>query len=783
MAHFRDSVASSRRVQFEDVRAGTHFLHDFFPVLDAQGRVTCVASFSRDITEQKRAEVALRESEQTYRALIETTGTGYLILDMQGLVVDANTEYVRLSGHQTLPEILGRNVVEWTAAYDQQRNSAEVAHCLKNGAVRNLEVDYSGPNGCTVPVEVNATVVQTHKGTRVLSLCRDISERKKAEQHLAETLDLNRTMIAASAVGISAHQASGPCVFANEALARMVNGSVDLLLQQDFREIKSWQNSGLLALALATLGDGQSHSAEFHLTTTFGKELWTECIMVRFFLGGTPHLLLMAHDISERKKAEEALRESEQRLRQVIEASPIPLSIDGLDGTIEYVNRKFVETFGYEPSDLSSSARWFELAYPDPEYRRLIQAKWTAARQQDLRANRDFGPLEVEVTCKDGTVRTVEFLGTRMGERLLVAAKDLTERKQAEAALRTNEAMLRAFFDSPGVPRGIVELLEDDVLLVTVNSAMAVGYSRSLEQMQLCPASQLGVDPDTLRLWIARFQESRQTGKAVSYEYFNRWVVPPRWSFVTACHIGQAPSGVDRFAFVLVDITERKKAEATLKELPAHILEVQEAERQRMARELHDGVNQLLATTKFRLHDLEDSLPRLKPEAREALARCRELLAEALEETRRISHALRPRVLDDLGLGAACNNLCTEFQTRTGIVVQYDSSSIVKRLPVSSELHLFRILQESLQNVAEHSGATQVRVLILQRGRFGELKVEDNGRGFDPAAPRPAASQTRGQGLTNMRERATALGGTCDIQSVPGRGTRVLVRLPLDTSS
>jgi PAS domain S-box-containing protein len=149
---------------------------------DEAGQPKCWQGIMLDITERKRAEETLRESEQTYKALIDTTSTGYLIVNPQGQVVDANAEYVRLSGHETLQEILGRSVVEWTAPHDQQRNAAEVEKCAKAGMVRNLEIDYINKNGVITPIEINATVVQTENGTMVLSLCRDITDRKRVEK-------------------------------------------------------------------------------------------------------------------------------------------------------------------------------------------------------------------------------------------------------------------------------------------------------------------------------------------------------------------------------------------------------------------------------------------------------------------------------------------------------------------------------------------------------------------------------------------------------------------------
>ncbi len=145
-----------------------------------------MVAFLRDITERRWAEQALRESEEKYRALVETTNTGFLILDARGNVIDANQNYVRLTGHDTLAEILHRRVVDWTAPYDLERNARAVETCAAEGFVRNLEVDYIDRNGQTTAIEVNATVVGSGDSARLLSLCRDITERKRAEEELRQ---------------------------------------------------------------------------------------------------------------------------------------------------------------------------------------------------------------------------------------------------------------------------------------------------------------------------------------------------------------------------------------------------------------------------------------------------------------------------------------------------------------------------------------------------------------------------------------------------------------------
>jgi PAS domain S-box-containing protein len=145
----------------------------------------------RDITQRQAAEKALIESEEQYRALIETTNTGFVILDAAGRVLDANEEYVRLTGYREFEEIRGRSVVEWTADYEKAKNSEALEDCFQAGKIRNLEIDYQDHSGKITTVEINATVVEQKGEPKILSICRDITERKGSEnerQKLEERL-------------------------------------------------------------------------------------------------------------------------------------------------------------------------------------------------------------------------------------------------------------------------------------------------------------------------------------------------------------------------------------------------------------------------------------------------------------------------------------------------------------------------------------------------------------------------------------------------------------------
>ena len=140
----------------------------------------------KEIAERAMAQRALSESEEKYRALVETTDTAFAILDQEGTIMDANREFVRLTGHRVLDEIMGRKVKEWTAPHDVENNSREIKKCLEQGSVKGLEIDYINSLGVTTPVEINATVVRTDKGPRIHALLRDITARRDTEIETAE---------------------------------------------------------------------------------------------------------------------------------------------------------------------------------------------------------------------------------------------------------------------------------------------------------------------------------------------------------------------------------------------------------------------------------------------------------------------------------------------------------------------------------------------------------------------------------------------------------------------
>jgi signal transduction histidine kinase len=229
---------------------------------------------------------------------------------------------------------------------------------------------------------------------------------------------------------------------------------------------------------------------------------------------------------------------------------------------------------------------------------------------------------------------------------------------------------------------------------------------------------------------------------------------------------------VTAVAAQLGSIIRRNIVEEALR-VSRHTVAVQEAERRRLARELHDGVKQSLSAVRFRLRVMEEN----GAEAG-SLLRTGELLDNALKDLGRVCRNLGSSLVQDLGLEAAVRRLCREFEERTRTPVEIEHRRFPRTLPPELGSSLYRMVQEGLANVERHAGARQVWLRLWHRGPQLGLTLRDDGVGFDPSRIRPAGTGTTGYGLGNLRERAEALGGNVGILSAPGSGTRLDIRVP-----
>ena len=226
---------------------------------------------------------------------------------------------------------------------------------------------------------------------------------------------------------------------------------------------------------------------------------------------------------------------------------------------------------------------------------------------------------------------------------------------------------------------------------------------------------------------------------------------------------------------MVINVRERRLADAKLKHLTQRVFDAQEEERGRVARELHDGISQILVGVRFALDVARRRLGQNDPRAVDHLDKGLTHLGTAISEVRRISRDLRPGVLDDLGLGPALKALTDDFSARTGITCDFSTVVFRNRLDGDAKIALYRVAQEALNNIERHSGASHVSVDLRGHAKGATLRIMDNGKGI---SHRPAPSTTGGMGLRNMQERIDQLDGVFTITTGKS-GTELMAQVPL----
>jgi PAS domain S-box-containing protein len=353
---------------------------------------------------------------------------------------------------------------------------------------------------------------------------------------------------------------------------------------------------------------------------------------------------------------------------------------------------------------------------------------------------------------------------------------ELKERERAERAARDSEHLINAFFSSSTVGFAIID---SELRFERMNHVLA--EMAGLEA-QTFAGKAMGEVPGSWALDIeACAREVLSTGHAVLDRTMSRGDPGERgqarhWT-VNCFPIPNARGEITKVGITSLDVTERKDAEAAARSLSSRLLRLQDEERRRIARELHDSLGQYLTALKI---NLELAREAEEPRKRELLADAVKLADGCLTETRTISHLLHPPLLDEAGFASAANWYVQGFAERSGLDVNIDVPSGLKRMPAPVETALFRVLQESLTNIHRHAQSTAAEIQLQVEAELVRLTVLDDGRGI----PREFLERFRqdgtqsGVGLAGMRERIRELGGRLDIDSGE-RGTKLTAEIPL----
>jgi len=492
--------------------------------------------------------------------------------------------------------------------------------------------------------------------------------------------------------------------------------------------------------------------------------------------GQAQRLLGISMDITERKRTHEALRESEERLRLAQEAAHVGVFEWDVQKNRNYWSPEMERIFGLNPGSFGGTFEaWLEHVHPDDREH---------LEQQAVRHFQEGGTLDSQYRTvrPSGEIRWLFSRGTLFHDaagkpvRMLGFSIDVTDRKRAEEALRESEERFRLVANTAPV---MIWMSGPDKLCTYFNQPWLDFTGRTLEA-ELGNGWAEGVHPEDFGRCLDTYIKSFDRREDFQTEYrIRRYDGEYRW----LSDIGVPRFNPDgTFAGYIgscIDVTERKLADEALSSVSRKLIEAHEEERTRIARDLHDDINQRLALLEIDLEELGLNPPNSSMEVSNRAKGLRTRLSEIGIEIQAMSHRLHSSKLEYLGVVAAITSFCKELSDRQKIDIQFTHDLVPSSLPYDISLSLFRVVQEGLRNAVKHSGVRHFDVDL--RGTLYEIQltVHDAGVGFDLEG----ILTNPGLGLVSMQERIRLVKGTLSIVSTPSTGTTIQARVPLGSSS
>ena len=761
---------------------------------------------------------------QNEYSILDFLADGVVIVDCGYTVVFANQALAALYG--VAPgELIGKKCYEISHHRILPCDDA----CLKGSLCSHAEVFRSGrsltnthrhilPDGTERLFEITTSPVVDGQGVvvRIVQLIKDVTELERLRQEVAASHRELRQIIDNVPFLLSFLDTEMRVVRLNPAMeavmgvrAGEVRGKHCYDCWGQYSRDETRHGRGRICEGCkvpAALADGEKHSYE---RVIGDRVIEVVTCPVRDRNGAIVGAMEIGHDVTQRHEARLALEESEQRFRAILDSTPDAIFVTDRDARIADVSRRAILSLGYSREELLR----MRIGDIDPDFsmQRHQRNIWGTL------APGERTTIERRYRRKDGSIFPVEIHISRMeldGQPVILnLVRDISERKRAEEALRESENSYRTLFESSPIALGIADFSGMRQYLAGLPPECAAdyeGFFRNNPQELAACLSRLRisqVNEAGLKLFGADSQEEfieglftiigpetvPQTAAGISAIgrgelFFEQEIVLRHLRIKTRLHgilrwcvVPGYEETYQRVILSVTDISARKDAEeklaehrAQLQKLSVQLLETEDTERRRIARELHDKIGQQLTALGLNLNILEHDLPlggNLIQRTR--IADMLGLVEEMTEEVRDIMADLRPPVLDDYGLGAALHWYAGVFRKRSGIPCLVEGADI-PRLPAQIEMTLFRVVQEALTNVAKHSQASRVEVRSMVTATRLSLTVEDNGIGFPAVAGKTGALRL---GLVSMGERVASIGGTLTVKSASGSGTTIAVEV------
>jgi PAS domain S-box-containing protein len=743
----------------------------FSPIIDDAGELAGMRGVTLDITQRKLAEDALYQSQEKTRDILRAIPDLMLLQSADGVYLEcyAGQPHEMLLPHSAL---IGKNMrdvlpLELSDEFFRSFNRAQAT-----GETQLIEYPLS------VDGEerwFEARIVASNNN--ILSIVRNITNHKRAEQEVRTSRMQLAGIIDSAMDAIVSIDEDRRIVLFNTAAEQMfgcdasqaIGQSLDQFIPERFREkhrrgLEAFGATAATQRSMGTIGQLYGLRAD-------GTEFPIEGSISRVEFNGSRLCTAILRDITDRIRAEKAVKESEANYRSIFNAVNDAIFVhDTESGQIVDVNQVMCHMYGVTQAE-ARTLGVDVLSSNEPPYTQKEAIAWikkAAAGEPQLfewRARDKSGRLFwAEVSLSPS------IIGGK--HRVLAVVRDITYRKQSEDALRESEARFRVMADTAPV---MIWISGIDKGCTYFNQQWLNFTGRRIEE-ELGNGWTTGIHPDDYEHCIDTYSASFDLKEPFTMEYrLRRADGEYRWILDSGTPRFSAGGKFLGYVGSCVDITERKTAEQALADFSGELIRARENECARIARELHDDLNQRMALISVELEQLlQDSTltgDKLHEHLKEIIRQAREIS----REIHRMSYDLHPSKLVHLGLVAAVESLCEELGQTHGVNIEFNHEKIPSNLPEDISLCLYRIAQECLNNVVRHSGAREASVELRANRSEIRILVSDSGIGFDVDSPRIK----KGLGLVSMRERLRLVGGRISIESRPSRGTHVDARVPL----
>ena len=764
-----------------------YFLNRMTGVVE-QDMLQRVWGTQQDITAQRLAEEKLRESEFFFRNLFVNSLDGIFITDEQGNITFASPSVTPILGFEN-DEVMGDNCFAYVHPEDRQlaRNAFETERKDETTVeFISIRVRQKSGNWLWCIVRGHNLLSNPHVKGMVINFYND-TFRKKTEKALKESEERFRYQ------------------------ATILNNVTDVIVTTDTaRVVTSWNHvleklTGITAqeaigrpYRLVVKTDYSPYSSEQVLEIVEREGIWKgetsftgsdgerkillhTISMLYDEKGSKLGLLGVGKDISERKKAQARLQESEMFYRNMIAHSLDGIVLTDLTGTIRYCSPSIEKISGYEPA-LLLGKKIFEFVHPedignafeafDAEKKKESQINYMTLRLRH--ANGDW------VWC---TVRGHNLVDNPVFNSMVIYFTNDSKRKAIEDRLRESE---RRF-------RNLIHNLQLGVILQDETGKMIVANQAALELLGLTEDQLIGTTSMDPR-WNVIHEDGTDfpgnthpvpvviaTGKPVRDVVMG--VFRPEsndrvWLLVNAEPVFASDKKLINVICSFADITEQRKLSQKLidqeiqkqKQVTQATIDAQEKERTEIGKELHDNINQHLNTTRLYL---EVAKEKATGEVLQMINLAHNNMAGIINEIRQLSQSLVPPTLGDLGLAESIQDLCDSLRRSHKFKIKFNRSHFEEDdIPGNLRLSLFRIIQEKISNIIRHSGATQISIKLQTDAESIFLTIIDNGKGFDQQTAK------EGLGLNNIRTRVALFNGKMELKTAPGEGCILSVTIP-----